>query len=189
MLILDFNPMTEGDMAEYLGEIEGLNEKLLAMIQDEYTHLETLEECIRRNTFHGQPDGPAVKSGPKGDAAYYTLRAVYREMDRQVEELTMEVMKIMEGQEKLRYVNHCIRMLPCDQAELIGRLYVQREKQENYAKEKCISLPTLRRRRKTAMDNLLVLYNSYFREDAGNKRDICNSTLKVKQGESREGEK
>jgi len=127
--------------------------------------LESFEECIRRRSFRGGISelGTGSQShSTKTDTVYNILRSVQSDMDRQGREIAQQILKITEGQEKLNYVRFCIRSLPQDQEELIQHVYVKGEGQVAYAKEKYFSKATASRRTRTAMGNLLELYNGRF---------------------------
>ncbi len=171
MHFLDFGPMKESDMAEYLGEVDGLEDRIQEMLQEEYSKLESFEECIQRKSFRSfapdiSPDSQHQIATT--DTVYSILTSVQRDMEQQSRDISQQILKLVEGREKLNHVKYCIRSLPSDQADLITYIYVKREGQKAYSKKKYLSTSTVSRRTKIAMDNLLALYNARFtRSKAG----------------------
>ncbi|MCC8102244.1 MAG: hypothetical protein LIP11_08285 [Clostridiales bacterium] len=174
MHFLDFEPMDEGDMVEYLGEMERMDKRIQEMLREEYSKLESFEECIRRRSFRNGVSelGTGSQShSTKTDTVYNILCSVQSDMDRQGREIAQQILKITEGQEKLNYVRFCIRSLPQEQEELILHVYVKGEGQVAYAKEKYFSKATASRRTRAAMGNLLELYNGRFASNRGTDRE------------------
>ena len=157
-----FGPMDEVEMKQYLQEMNTLEEKIDRRKKEAYKAVETLEESIERNSF--PPTIREYNSAGVGmkDKVFDILQKSYRDNDRQLEDLSQELLQITEEEEKLRFVRRCIRGLPLMQSDLIEELVVEGCSWELFAKRNYISRATVSRRRKTAMRNLLYLYNFRF---------------------------
>lgn len=163
MQLLEFGVMSEEDMAEYLGQIKRLEEDIPQILREEYARAESLESCIRMNSFHDMPsDGIPGSGGIKTDTAYYTLRAAYNDLEKQMDDLAAEITQVTMGQNKLSYVVLCIKLLPCDLADIIYSQYIRKEKAEEYARKKGFSRATVFKKRKMALEKLVELYNARF---------------------------
>ncbi|MCD7820346.1 MAG: hypothetical protein LUH07_15075 [Lachnospiraceae bacterium] len=165
MLFLDFEPMDEGDMVEYLGEMEGLEARMQGMLKEEFARLESFEECIWRKSLRSSNTEENSGGDPprrNADTIYNILVSVERDLEKQGNEIAQQILRITKGQEKLNYVRFCIRSLPTEQAELISHVYVKREGQTVYAAEKHYSKSMICRKTKAALESLLVLYNRRF---------------------------
>ena len=159
-----FGPMDETEMKQYLHEMNTLEEKINKRKKQAYQEVESLEECIERNSFPSTvreytPSGVGMK-----DKVFDILQKAYRDIDRQLEELSQELLQISEEEEKMFFVKRCIRGLPLTQADLIKELVIDGCSWELFAKRNYVSKATISRRRKTAMRNLLFLYNFRFEQ-------------------------
>lgn len=162
-----FGPMNENEMKEYLQHMSTMEEALDRRKKETYRAVETLEESIERNSFPStvreyNPSGVGMK-----DKVFDILQKSYRDIDRELEEVSKELLQILEEEEKLRYMKRCIRGLPLIQADLIRDLVIGGCNWELFAKRNYISRATVSRRRKTAMKNLLFLYNFRFMQKEG----------------------
>ncbi len=163
MFYLEFRPMNEQDMIDYLGEIEDLEEKIPLMLQNAYKKCESKEECIYRNMFQlREADGSSRDKYRSGDPVFRTIVAVRRDMARQSRSVELEIRRIRCWKEKMDYVNYCLLQLAGEQREILTALYVRKESRKAYGLKKCLSEATTRRRRREAMENLLCRYNSRF---------------------------
>lgn len=157
-----FGPMDECEMKQYLHEMNMLEEKIDKRKKEAYKEVETLEESIERNSFPStvreySPSGVGMK-----DKVFDILQKSYRDIDRQLEDISLELLQITEEEEKMYFVKRCIHGLPLSQADLIRELFINGCSWELFAKRNYISRATISRRRKTAMSNLLFLYNFRF---------------------------
>lgn len=159
-MILD--AMTEQQMADYLQEMNRLEERIGNRRKEIYREVETIEECIERNTFF-RGNGEGNSSGHyRGDAVYRILMRTYRDYEEQIEQINQELLQMLEEEEKIRYIRNCLWKLPMKQSEILLDLYVNGMKWEKYAKRNYVSRATVFRNRKTALKNLLVIYNLRF---------------------------
>ena len=162
-----FGPMDENEMNQYLHEMNLLAKKIEKRKKEAYRAVETLEESIERNSLPASVrEFHAAGVGTK-DKVFDILQRSYRDIERQLEDISQELLQITEEEEKLYFVKKCIRELPIVQADLIKELVIEGCNWEAFGRRNYISRATISRRRKAAMRNLLCMYNVRFSKDDG----------------------
>ncbi|MDD3369644.1 MAG: hypothetical protein PHP50_12315 [Lachnospiraceae bacterium] len=166
-------PMKEAELIDYLKEMEYGKRCLEQNKKNIYHEIETQEESIRRNSFRSVgSDLPAASGhGTIKDKVYKILMQSYRNIERQVEDAAARLLELNEQEEKMQFVRQCIRMLPLNQSSIIESQFIKRQGWEVYAKNYHISKASIYRIRKTALQNLLVIYNYRFQQNNEKKRN------------------
>ncbi|EET62402.1 hypothetical protein BRYFOR_05437 [Marvinbryantia formatexigens DSM 14469] len=159
-----FGPMTEQQMTDYLKGMDGLKCRIAERRDRLYRQVETLEECIERNTFRHPEEGGTAAPPGGGDKLYRIWKKTRQDIEREIGDMAYQFMQLEQEEEKLAYVCRCLDMLYLPQRELIEELYIQGVSWTAFAREHCISIATLGRNRRNAMNSLLELYNFRFRE-------------------------
>ncbi len=171
MFYLEFRPMNEQDMLDYLGELEDLEEQIPLMLQSVYKKCESKEECIYRNMFQSTgSDNCGRDKYRNGDPVYCTLMAVRRDMARQDRAVEQQIKRIRSWQDKLDHVKFCLFQLPREQREILIDLCVKKESRKAYAARNCLSGATAGRRRKEALEELMQHYNKRFTRERQEER-------------------
>lgn len=153
-------------MTDYLRqmlEIKALIARKKLLLGEKISGIESIGEIIRRVSL-GEKENtgmPCVSGGVGGDGIYRVWKKAYQELDNELKGLAADAHKLLEEEEKLAYVESCLRRLPVLQGDLIYELYVIGTPWEEYMRRKCISKSTLSRNRNRAMQNLLVIYDLY----------------------------
>lgn len=151
--------VTEQEMIAYLQKMKQLEEQNTLRRKEIYKNIETLEECIERNTFvHSENVGSSGST--QKDTAYRILMSAYRDFEQQLELYNRILYEILQEDEKIDLIWKCIRYLPRIHSSIIVALYIEGQQWEIYARENYMSRATVFRTKKAAIQNLVVLYNA-----------------------------
>lgn len=176
-----FNKMSEGEMIEYLQNMDTLEESLFFERKELEEQIESLEEAIRRNSFRGKADDDGASRLLSGgsrseDRLYRILRNSYQDIENEIRDVTKELWNVDRKEQQMRNIRKCLTRLPYYQREILEDLYMRGIEWQNFAKKHSMSRATIFRARKRAMENLLALYNgSYASQDTEQlrgKRDV-----------------
>lgn len=157
-----FGPMNEMEMKQYLQEMQVLETKIYERKKEAYEKVETLEECIERNSFPPTVREYSSSGIGKTDRTYDILEKSYMDIKRQMDDVSQELLQINEEEEKMYFVKKCIRELPMLQADIITELGIKGCSWEVFARNNYMSKATVSRKRRRAMEHLLMLYNDHF---------------------------
>ncbi len=163
MYYLDFTPMNERDMIDYLGEVEDLEKTIPEMLEKANRKYEFREECIYRNSFHPMKMDGTRSPNRNGDPVFRTLVAVNKDMDRQKQDADREIQQIKSWGQKLEYVRSCLLKIPHEERQILTELYIKKKAVKEYAMEQSLSESTLRRKSRKSMADLLANYNAIFK--------------------------
>lgn len=106
-----FGPMTEQQMTDYTKGMDGLKCRIAERRDRLYRQVETLEECIERNTFRHPEEGGTAAPPGGGDKLYRIWKKTRQDIEREIGDMAYQFMQLEQEEEKLAYVCRCLDML------------------------------------------------------------------------------
>lgn len=156
---MKFYPMTQAAMEDLLYSMGNFKQESFFKRQELLSHVESFEESIIRNTFSKPVDTIISSNHGSKDKIYKIYTKSREDFDKQMDDVSDELLKIYEKEDLIRFVKKCMRRMPLFQEMALTELYIEGMRLDEYCKRHYMSRPEASRLQRNALKNLLVIYN------------------------------
>ena len=123
--------------------------------------VESMEEAIERNTFarHDDNVGP-VQTSFSPDKIFRVLLNARRDVEEETKEMVVRMKDICLAEDQIEYVKRCMFRLGGEESYALSEVYIKGVSTEVFSLSLSMSKSSLYRLLRSALGNLLEIYNS-----------------------------